>query len=610
MFRVILFLIVLCFTPFIHAQNVAVSGALVGNGSYPTLTAAFAALNGGAQTGATITVSILANTTEGSGTAVLNAGAWTSITVVPVGGPRSITGATAPGQPLIDLNGADRVTFNGQLAGGVRGLTLENTTVANSTGTSTVRLRNDATLNTITYCNVLGGSTGAGATIYFAAGQVTVGNDNNTISLCDIGPSGANLPRTAIFSLGDPSSANSNNLVTQCNIYDYFQCGTSSTGISLGEGNLAWTISQCRFYQTAPRVCSLFVWHRGILIDGSQGNADHTITANTFGYANSLGTGKSVFASSSTSNAGNFYRAIDVPSMQDPSFLTVTNNVVAGLDFPNMNGNDRVFSFAGIKVRGAITITGNTIGSSSVPGTISMGSLGGNGTVIGIDVEITGVNSIGAAVHNNVVGGINLDVATSSTVSFSAIKTYGNQPIFYCNVTSNQIGFAAAPIVVNSASPGSLVRGIEMYGYDIDVFDNRVCYLFSRSVYSEGLIGLDIRANGLGNWLNRNVVFALETTHPTAITRVIGILAFNMEFTDRNHVHSLSAASPNGNIWGMYVRALDSCTYSNNMVRLGRNHQGQSLQNGIRIIGIYDNFGNNDFYYNSVHIGGDNVGGS
>jgi hypothetical protein len=56
------------------AQNVIVTGALVGNGSYADLGAAFAAINGGAQTGATIFVNIVANTNEGSVSAVLDAG--------------------------------------------------------------------------------------------------------------------------------------------------------------------------------------------------------------------------------------------------------------------------------------------------------------------------------------------------------------------------------------------------------------------------------------------------------------------------------------------------------------------------------------------------------
>jgi hypothetical protein len=608
--KIILIVNLFCLTLSLQAQNVAVSGALVGNGSYPTLTAAFAALNSGAQGGATITVSILANTNEGSGTAVLNAGTWAGIQVVPVGGPRSISGATAPGQPLIDLNGADHVTFNGQLSGGVRGLTLENTTASTAAGTITVRFRNDATFNTITYANVLGASLGTGATIYFAPGQVTVGNDNNTISLCEIGPSGTNLPRTAIFSSGDPSAANSNNLVTQCNIHDYFQCGAPSTGISLGEGNLEWTISQCRFYQTETRACSLFVWHRGILINGSQGNANHTITGNTFGYANSLGTGKSVFASSSTSSNGNFYRAIDVQSLQDPSFLNVTNNVINGLDFPNIGGNDQVFSFAGIEVRGSINVTGNTIGSSTVPGTISMGSLAGNATVNGINIEITGVKTVGAIVHNNIIGGIYLDVLPAAVIDFNGIKTYGNQPTFNCNLTNNQIGFAAAPIVVNSASSSSFVKGIRMYGEDIDVFDNTVSYLFARSSAIQGLIGIDISANGFGNFLKRNRVFALEASHPTAPIQTVGIRAFGLESTNRNHVHALSALSPNAQLVGMNLTSFDPCLHSNNMVRLGRDYHGQSLRNGIAITGIFDNLGSNNFYFNSIYIGGDSVGGS
>lgn len=46
------------------SQNVTVSGAVTGNGSYATLSAAFSALNGGAQAGATITISIDNNTSE------------------------------------------------------------------------------------------------------------------------------------------------------------------------------------------------------------------------------------------------------------------------------------------------------------------------------------------------------------------------------------------------------------------------------------------------------------------------------------------------------------------------------------------------------------------
>ena len=43
----------------LRAQNVTVAGAVVGNGSYPTLGGAFSAINASAQTGANIVVSIV-----------------------------------------------------------------------------------------------------------------------------------------------------------------------------------------------------------------------------------------------------------------------------------------------------------------------------------------------------------------------------------------------------------------------------------------------------------------------------------------------------------------------------------------------------------------------
>src|SRR5438552_2997023 len=90
-------------------QNVTVSGALSGNGSYADLKSAFTAINGGAQTGATISVLIVGNTTE-TVSAVLNSGTWASLSISPSGGvSRTITGSLAA--PIIDLNGASNVSI-------------------------------------------------------------------------------------------------------------------------------------------------------------------------------------------------------------------------------------------------------------------------------------------------------------------------------------------------------------------------------------------------------------------------------------------------------------------------------------------------------------------
>ena len=97
------------------SQNVTVNP---GAGSYANLSSAFAAINLGTHTGV-VTVSIIGNTAEPAGGAILNASgtggaSYTSITISPNGGAaRTITGAATAGLPMIDLNGADNVTFDG-----------------------------------------------------------------------------------------------------------------------------------------------------------------------------------------------------------------------------------------------------------------------------------------------------------------------------------------------------------------------------------------------------------------------------------------------------------------------------------------------------------------
>ncbi len=129
------------------------------------------------------------NTTE-TATAVLNASgsgsaSYTSLLIQPSGGAaRTISGAIA-GDALVTLNGADNVTIDGLNTGG-NTLTLSNTSTASTAGTSTLKFITDATNNTVTNVSILGSATISvsggtnGGNIWFAAGAVTTGNDNNT----------------------------------------------------------------------------------------------------------------------------------------------------------------------------------------------------------------------------------------------------------------------------------------------------------------------------------------------------------------------------------------------------------------------------------------------
>ena len=92
--------------------QVTVTGSTGANASYARLALAFTAINGTAQTGNNIVITITANTTE-SASAVLNAGAWATLKIYPTVTGLSITGSLP--SPLIDLNGADNVTIDGRV---------------------------------------------------------------------------------------------------------------------------------------------------------------------------------------------------------------------------------------------------------------------------------------------------------------------------------------------------------------------------------------------------------------------------------------------------------------------------------------------------------------
>ena len=233
--------------------------------------------------------------------AVLNASgagaaSYTSIGISPSGGAaRTISGAIAAGSPLIDLNGADNVTIDGLNTGG-NSLTIANTTVSATSGTSTIRFIGGATSNVITNSNIQGASTSSvatnGGTIFFSTDAVTAnGNDNNTISNNNIGPVGANLPSKAILGNGSTTTTaigNSGIVINNNNIFDYFGAAVTSAGIATIGGCNTWSITNNRFYQTGTRTWTTGSLHAPMNIGNTtatSGAQGFTITGNIVGFA-------------------------------------------------------------------------------------------------------------------------------------------------------------------------------------------------------------------------------------------------------------------------------------------------------------------------------------
>ncbi|QYO65804.1 Calx-beta domain-containing protein [Leptolyngbya sp. 7M] len=198
------------------------------SGSYNTLTEAVAAINDGTHQG-DIVVNINQNTTE-PGTVVLNSSgagsaSYSSVLIRPGADGVTVSGASAQGRGLIELNGADNVTIDGDnpnTAGTNRDLTIHNTASNTTTFTSVVRIALNTTTvtsadnNIVRNLNIVGSSPGRN----ISTATTTAGSENTTFGIF-LGPnaSGATTAPTAVASVstGVAAGATASNLLIQNN---------------------------------------------------------------------------------------------------------------------------------------------------------------------------------------------------------------------------------------------------------------------------------------------------------------------------------------------------------------------------------------------------------
>ncbi|NOT46142.1 MAG: cadherin-like domain-containing protein, partial [Acidobacteria bacterium] len=136
------------------------------------------------------------------------------------GAARVISGNS--GTALINLNGADRVTFSG-LAFGPGGLTFRNAGNA-----PTFRLINDASNNSVLNCTVEGGNTNPASGVVFIGSGPTTGNDGNSVSGSIIRDrtDAAGIPLNLIFNDSSGGAGiNSNTVIANNQLVNFTQTG-------------------------------------------------------------------------------------------------------------------------------------------------------------------------------------------------------------------------------------------------------------------------------------------------------------------------------------------------------------------------------------------------
>lgn len=516
--------------------NVTSTGG-TSNASYSTLETAFAQINLGTHTG-TITIGISANTSE-TASAVLNASgngsaSYSTITISPTGGAgRTISGAITAGSPLIDLNGADNVTFDGINSGG-NSLTISNTTASTTSGTSTIRFINGATSNTITNCTIQGSFSGTlatnGGNIFFSTdGTTSNGNDNNTISYCDITAAGSNLPSKCIFMNGSTTTAaigNSGNVIQYNNIYDYFLT-SGCAGVYALTGNSDLTVKNNKLYQTGTRTFTASGTMHGIYFANSTYGNNIYISDNIIGYASSSGTGTLTLTGSTFAGA---FTGITVGIMSTSSQAYINRNTVSDISLTSSSGAlTGIFSSTATASSNSVYVDTNTVANittststgilyginwSTVSNLYARGNTINNitrntaGTTYGM---YSGSSPVNEYLNYNTISNISNTASSASTVTMRGIYILTASGIKECNY--NTVYGLSIP---NSTATANVLEGIRWnYGVTVSITGNNI---YNLTGVANTLIGFATAGTTTSATytISKNKIYGLQSTYASA----------------------------------------------------------------------------------------------
>jgi hypothetical protein len=539
--------------------------------TYTSLTGAagiFAAINAGTVSG-NVTIQITSNTVE-DGTNALNLTNETGvggykIRIVPAAASMYVlSGSSSNASGLIRLNGAKRVTIDGQNGLG-SGKYL---TFSNLYGTTpTLGLVSDAIRDSIKYCYIESNNTGTtSGTLLFGAGT-TWGNDSNTIAYCDIkDTSGYNTPANAIISNGSSTNLqiyNNYNTITNCNIYNWFYDGGAYTaGIYLNTGSADWTISNNSIYQTAARTVSNSSSFVGIF-NNSTTAYDIIITNNYIG-----GTAPNCGGSAMTySGAGlyNFYGMYLYVGGLAPT--SVQGNVIQNINLTTSPASSSSSFFRGIWVGYSYSwvnignIAGNTIGAATGNGSITLTT---NTTTTAYTIYLIYHSGFGA-VMNNTLGSITLAGNSTGTTDGLIGIYYYNTSLYgqTFTISNNLVGSlttANSISLTNTSDLGQQCHGIlasTYYGTTVNITNNIVANITSynnSSAYVSYIYGIrysyyssvDVTVNITGNTV-RNLT--VNTNYALAGNALMGILGYNYYGTcaiSQNTIYSLYSNGTTG----------------------------------------------------------------
>jgi hypothetical protein len=529
--------------------------------------------------------------------------------------------------PTFDFNTTDYLTIDGKILGGTK--SLIHVSNLSSSGTA-IRFINGAVSNTLTDCRVNGASTSlTSGVVTFASTTGTEGNSNNFIMSCIIKDT-INTPIYAIYSAGNSNYPNIYNTLYGNNIYDYYNGSNATYGVFLTTGNSSWFIGGNNFYQTTQRMLS---FNAAGAIYASSGSG-YTI------YGNYIGGSEPMCGGSAMNYSGTGY--VSLVNMNLPSNIT---SIIQGNFLQNMNldlsgSTNTLFGL----INGDFLVDANTLGSNLDGNNIVFKSSGTNVTFS--PIMVAGGSSYGnIAISSNSISGIN--ISGTGTVYFRGIHIGVTVPSLsitgnligstdrlhnICDSTNhNLFGVFISPgsatniitdnTIANLTSPGNQtanrLAGIYISSTGTSNVQNNVVYNLTFGGNSTGVgtntpnIGILHSSSGPDQICNGNLVYGLSNTHSLGATSLTGIhyaaSTSGNNVLSKNFVHSLNSYSSGSSIhYGIY-NGNSGVMAVNNMVRLGVDTGGSSINLNHIIAGIVDAGNANNYYHNSVYIGGNSV---
>lgn len=619
-------------------------------GTYTSITNALTALVANGITGPIILELQTDYVPEGAVTYPLVpcASATNTITIRPaaaVAAPIVLTSAAAA--PTFDINGGQYYIIDGRNGGSG---TNKFITIANSSTTGqALRFINEGSNNIIRYCTIQGVNTSTSSgVVVFSTTTGAGGNDNNTIDLCDI-RDGATNPVNGIYSSGTTTTVatnNSGNTVSNCNIFNYFSAsGSDHYGINLVGGTTDWTMTGNSFYQTASRALTSSSTTSGIRISNGTSGNNFVITGNYIGGTAPL-CGGTATTYTGTATVGIIFRGLQL-SVGTTTATSVQGNTVQNINISTGSNSTSHSGFSLLTGRFNVgNITPNTIGSQSVTNSIVyVNSSTSTAPIFTGILAGTGTGEI-MNIQNNTIGGIAVSTSSTGSVSVRGIGFQGSTGTY--TVSGNTIGSTSTANSITNATNNSLLGifgSASITSATQNITNNTVANIASTSTGTSGqVIGILAQGSTGGVYnTSQNTVRNLSSSAPNVGTSgsasVIGIshtAATTAGHTvSRNTIHTLSntsAAASNISIAGIYYAGTTSgtnvvsrnlvynlslaatgaaplmyginvnnglTTFQNNMIAVGT-----SVAGNIGIFGINDGVGTNNYYFNTVYVGG------